>query len=266
MKRFAAILLLMILVLCATASAEEFATYEDIVFQRRVGQVILVEARGERIDRNRNEYRLKIRCEDGSYKCVNPSNDKWVITLRKYIYMSKDTRDALKYGKPLILTLEMRKGIQPNFLEISSRDAYQKQAASQRYNTIDVNTVLLIISILALGLGLLICFVYIYKAYRKKHPKPVPVSTRILNASRSFREYYSSMEVLGRMALGDMVAGDLGALAFAQTARPHRYEDVKVIFLVRYDNGKNKVETVDAYSDKCQRYLAILEDPPRVRE
>lgn len=99
-----------------------------------------------------------------------------------------------------------------------------------------------------------------WEQQRRNHRLSItPIRTKLVDASQTVTSQVSTSSAIGRAIVGDVVAGPIGAVIGAGTAR-HKYKEHRhTTFLVYYADGTRKVETVENGTTVYKRYIELLD-------
>lgn len=253
MKRYACILIIM-LIFPYVALADEIPsiTYEQLISGEYYGQIVEVNAKAVPIARYYNLTHLwSVEKSDGTFEIVDNSDTRWCISEEDYQQATEEEQKAIDQRETLVLNLHLRSDGRPTI-----RDFRLPGAMSYDDKMTYLQIGLMVI--------LVICVIVLVIAVRmiaKNPPKkpPEPIKTKFIDSSHTVTSQVSTSSAVGRAVIGGMIAGSVGAVIGAGTAKQNTYEKNTTTFMVYYDDGSRKVETVSNNSYIYKKYMNLLE-------
>ena len=87
----------------------------------------------------------------------------------------------------------------------------------------------------------------------------VPVRTKVLYDTSTYTSKGSVGSAAGRAVVGSMIAGPVGAVVGAGTAKRTTQEQKQTTFKVWYKSGREAVETVVNGTEKWMKYMSLVD-------
>ena len=263
MKRFLLLILICNLLFIGSSVADEppIITFEQVKSGEYYGETVRMNAIAIEITPYYNlRYLWAIERSDGEFEIVDNSESRWSITEEEYEHASSKVKAAIDNQEPFLLTVNLsNKGL----------------PLVQSYSLVN-NEVLFdfeeYVAPCLVGLGIISIMMIIAKIIDtsiqvKKHrlddERERVVKTKFVDSSHTstITSQTSLGSAIGRAVVGGMVAGTLGSVVGASTAKQKHttHEKHSTTFMVYYKNGCNVVKTVDNSSAEYKLYMEKLE-------
>lgn len=227
-------------------------TFEQLVSGEYYGQEVEVNAKAVPMAKYYNlTHFWSIEKEDGTFEIVDKSETRWCLSEEDYKRASKKEQNAIDNQNVLVLTVYLRKDGLPN---VSDFRLPGTMGVDSQIFWLQIGCVVL----------LFICAIVLVAAFRsiRKNPpkrRPVPIKTRFVDSSHTVTSQTSTTSAIGRAVAGGMLAGSLGAIVGAGTARQKHVERHSTTFMVYYDDGSRKAETVMNGTHIYDEYMKLLD-------
>lgn len=260
MKKIVCIVVMFVL-LVTTAYADEppKVTYEGIVSGEYYGETVEVDAKALRITPYYNFlYQWAVKKEDGSFEVVDNSELGWCVTKENYEKASKDEKEA--FGKPdgvFTLRITLRNDGDPRVQSFRLYGTESKEKRLERTTLIGV-----IVLVVILAVMFVIAYLYDHSERGKKSrmmARAKPIRTKLVDSSHTVYTQKSTSSTVGRAIVGGAIGGGIGAIVGASTGKNKNIQIDETTFMVYYDNGVRKVETVSNGSFQYDRYMKLLD-------
>lgn len=246
-------LILVLFSLVTTGLGENAAiSYEQLISGAYNGETVEVNAKAMSIIPYYNLiYLWAIEKEDGSFEVVDNSETRWCVTEEDYKRASSREKEAFDNGEVFTLEINLWKDGTPKVNSFRLQGTMSQEQMLQQY---------LLISLGAIAVLICIAVVY-FKRSRNSLPKycPVAVRTKFIDSSHTATSQTKAGSVVGRAAVGSLIAGPVGALVGAGTAKHRIVEHHTTTFMVYYDDGSRKAETVSNGSYQYKQYMELLD-------
>lgn len=250
-KVFCLILILLSLVMVALGE-NSIISYEQLISGAYNGETIEVNAKAIPIIPYYNLiYLWAIEKEDGSFEVVDNSETRWCVTEEDYKRASSREKEALDNGEVFTLEIKLRKDGIPMVNSFRLQGSMSQEQMLQQYLWISLAVIFVMVCIAV------VCF----KRSKYSPPKyrPVAVKTKFIDSSHTATSQIKTGSAVGRAAVGGLIAGPVGALVGAGTAKQKTVEHHTTTFMVYYDDGSRKAETVSNGSYQYKRYMELLD-------
>ena len=245
----------------SVADEPPIITFEQVKSGEYYGETVRMNAIAIEITPYYNlRYLWAIERSDGEFEIVDNSESRWSITEEEYEHASSKVKAAIDNQEPFLLTVNLsNKGL----------------PLVQSYSLVN-NDVLFdfeeYVAPCLVGLGIISIMMIIAKIIDtsiqvKKHrlddERERVVKTKFVDSSHTstITSQTSLGSAIGRAVVGGMVAGTLGSVVGASTAKQKHttHEKHSTTFMVYYKNGCNVVKTVDNSSAEYKLYMEKLE-------
>lgn len=245
--------LIVLLCLVSTARGENITiSYEQLVSGKYDGDTIEVNAKALPITPYYNLiYLWTVEKEDGSFEVVDNSETRWCVTEEDYKRASSREKKAFDNGEVFTLEIKLFENGTPRVNSFRLQGTMSQEQMLQQYSLISLGVIAVLICISV------VCF----KRSRNSPPKyrPVAVRTKFIDSSHTATAQTKTCSAVGRAAVGSLIAGPVGALVGAGTAKQKIVEYHTTTFIVYYNDGSRKAETVSNGSYQYKRYMELLD-------
>lgn len=229
-------------------------TYEQIVNGECNGQTIEIEAIPLVIDYYNLRYVWAVKTADGDYEQVSETESRWCVSEDEYNKASSAEKDAFDNQDAFILTVSLREDGRPFVEEFRLPGTMSEDESMSLF-------------FLVMVVLLVLCFVVLIVLGNKKQNDGAPirrklpevVKTKFIDSSHTATSHAKTSSAVGRAAVGGMIAGPFGAIVGASTAKHKTTEHHTTTFMVYYDDGTRKVETVSNGSYQYDKYMRLLD-------
>ena len=259
----------MLLCFFATALAEELevVTYEQIWDGECDGRTVEVMACRYQNDPSEDELECSwlVKSENGEFRYGNPL-DGWVTTKADYNKLTSVRKTAISERNTVYLKVYVKSWMDVEVIGIRLPDetSYSNGASGafvkEYFGAI-------VFGVVALGTLFGVCKlmddrkraqVYAFDSLRSSI-----VKTKIVDSSHTATasSKTSTASAIGRAAVGSAIAGPIGAVVGASTAKQRTTVSEKhtTTFMIYFSDGSRKHETVDNNSQKYELYMRKLE-------
>lgn len=263
MKRFLLLILICSLLFIGSSVADEppIITFEQVKSGEYYGETVRMNAIAIEITPYYNlRYLWAIERSDGEFEIVDNSESRWSITEEEYEHASSKVKAAIDNQEPFLLTVNLsNKGL----------------PLVQSYSLVN-NEVLFdfeeyvapcLVGLCIISIMMIIAKIIDTSIQAKKHrlddERERVIKTKFVDSSHTstITSQTSLGSAIGRAVVGGMVAGTLGSVVGASTAKQRHttHEKHSTTFMVYYKNGCNVVKTVDNSSAEYKLYMEKLE-------
>lgn len=191
--------------------------------------------------------------EDGTFEIVDRSEVGWCLSEGDYEKSSKIEKKAIDNQESLTLRVRLLDDGTPRIREfwVRGMEGYEDRMEDV------VFWGYIAIAICACALLFLVPIKQNKSTVRKKEPQAI--KTRFIDSSYTTQSRVKTGSAVGRAAVGSLIAGSVGAMVGAGTAKHRTIEHHTTTFMVYYDNDSRKVETVKNGTYKYNKYMELLD-------
>lgn len=254
MKKFLIVFLCLFLPVSALADKLPRITYEQVVSGEYYGQEVEINAIAVPMASYYNlTHFWSVEKEDGTFEIVDKSETRWCLSEEDYKKASNDEKKAIDEQDVLTLTVYFKNNGTPHIREFRLPGAMTSEQELECF------------IYAAFGVLALLIVLLIIMGKRKQNEyipsvrKPQVIKTKFVDSSHTATSKTKTGSAVGRAAIGGLVAGPVGALVGAGTAKQKTVERHTTTFMVYYDDGSRKVETVSNGSYQYDRYMELLD-------
>lgn len=260
------IMLSMPIVAVASSASKEFrtVTLEDILSGRCDGETVVVSAKALKLwPRYYNLiYVWAVESETGEFIQASTSSTDWMVTEQAYNKAPRARQEAIDDGEVMLLKVNVRTS--ENIKVEAFITMEEEPFDSTNFSEIITVIVAVIVIVILFVVGFAILFAV------EKHKKAAyaalsasVVKTKFIDSSHTATSTSrtSTSSAIGRAAVGSMIAGPVGAVVGASTAKQRHTvnEHHTTTFMVYYSDGTHRHETVENNSSKYNLYMSKLE-------
>lgn len=229
-------------------------TYEQVVSGEYYGQEVEINAIAiPMVEYYNLTHFWSVEKEDGTFEIVDKSETRWCVSKEDYNKASNGEKKAIDEQEVLTLTVYFRNDGTPYIREFRLPGTMTDEQ--------EIGCLFLV------GLGmialLIVCLIAMNKRKQAEYippvRKPQVIKTRFIDSSHTATSKTKTSSAVGRAAVGGLIAGPVGALVGAGTAKQKTVEHHTTTFMVYYDDGSKKVETVSNGSYQYDRYMQLLD-------
>ena len=231
---------------------ESIITYEQLVSGDFNGETVEIRAKAVPINQHYNLiYMWSVEKEDGSFAFVDMSQTRWCVSEEDYDNASSSEKEAFNNKDVFILTVWLRNDGQPSVREFRIPGAMSEAESMELF--------------IAVSAGMIVLCIFILIGNRKRDEtipvrrQPQVTKTKFIDSAHTATSRVKTGSAVGRAAVGGMIAGPIGAMVGASTAKHKTTEHHTTTFMVYYDDGTRKVETVSNGSHQYDKYMKLLD-------
>ena len=253
MRRIICIIIFLLLLPCNSVADElPSITFEQLTSGEYFGQEVEVNAKAIPMAKYYNlTHFWSIEKADGSFEIVDRSETRWCLSEEDYKRATKEEKSAIDNRDVLVLTLYLRSDGLPTISDFRMPGV---MSSAKQIMWLEIGCVIM------LCVFTIVLFISL-KAIRKNPPKrlPKPIKTKFIDSSHIATSQISTSSAVGRAVIGGVIAGSLGAIVGAGTAKQKITERHTTTFMVYYDDGSKKVDTVSNGSYIYDEYMKLLD-------
>lgn len=233
---------------------ESVITYEQLVSGDFNGETVEVRAKAIPMNQYYNLiYMWSVEKEDGTFEFVDMSQTRWCVSEEDYDKASSSEKEAFHNEDVFILTVWLRNDGQPSVREFRLPGAMSEDESMALF-------------LMIFGGAFVLCIIVLIFIGNRKRDETIPVrrqpqaiKTKFIDSSHTATSRAKTGSAVGRAAVGGMIAGPIGAIVGASTAKHKTTEHHTTTFMVYYDDGTRKVETVSNGSYQYDKYMKLLD-------
>lgn len=269
MKRILVLMIALLFVMTAAFAETHYLTYEDLQKDLYDGYRTEVIAVAKQTGFSDYPYVWCIQKADGSYeqiirndpdsfrKCIRAQGgytDKgWAMKQSDVDGYKKSVREGILNGYPMRLSIAIYGLDEVNVYDVKPMNGVPF------VETVGFLYLILVVAIITGVVMIILATRSMKRQYDNRVVPPKVIKTKFIDSSHTVHTQRSTTSTIGRAIVGEMIAGDLGGIIGATTGRNKNREVHMTTFMLYYDNGEKKVETVSNGSLMYKKYMELLD-------